>query len=268
MKRWIWLGLAGSVLMLAACQQEASVHEQERKASAAESTEAASTDFVEGETGKVSDKADDLEKRLDNLEDDLKTLGSSTGNHNGGGNPPSTFTDVPTGSNPYWAYTEIMSLYGKGIIKGYPEEGKFYPERYITRYQAASMIIKALNLPLSSSPSVFKDINSSSGIAKEVMTVYEAGIFNGSDGNFLPNEPMKRRHMAMVLARSFHLIPLNTPFSGYNDVSEKMDGYEEIKSISQYGIAQGSNGSFHPEAPTKRSQFSAFIYRALEKIKP
>ncbi|MGD6875882.1 S-layer homology domain-containing protein [Bacillus infantis] len=222
----------------------------EEKTKAGAPLEAASAEWVEGQTSNISSSLEGLEERLAKLETEL----------NGNGSDTAVFKDIPEG---YWAYTEIMDLANKGIIKGYPDQKRFYPERTITRYQAASMIVKALNLPLSSSPSVFEDVADDFPGRAEMMTVYQFGIFNGSNGQFNPGEPMKRRHMAMVLQRAFNLPEKQGVFEDYKDVSKDIDGYEEIKRISIYGIALGSEGYFRPEEPTKRSQFSAFIYRAL-----
>lgn len=248
--------VALSMLFLSACSAG------ETKTTAAEPLQAASVEWVEGETGKLIKEADSLDDRIARLEAELDgAVSVEPDNESNPGDPSLVFTDVPKS---YWAYFEIMSLSDQGIIKGYPELKLFFPERSITRYQAASMIIKALDLPLSTSPTVFKDVSPSHPGLREIMTVYEAGIFKGSNGSFLPNEPMKRRHMAMVLQRAFELEETSAEFTPYSDVKPNLEGYDAIKVISQLGIAQGSDGKFMPENPTKRSQFSAFIYRTLE----
>lgn len=233
-------------LVLASCSSI------EKETTASAPLEAASVEWVEGEVKSLSNDTVGLDERIAKLEKEIGDVAASE---------PVVFKDV---QSDYWAYKEIMNLSENGIIKGYPDVGLFYPERSITRYQAASMIIKALDLPLSKSPSVFKDVSSSHPGMAEIMTVYENGIFNGSNGSFLPNEPMKRRHMAMVLQRAFELKETDVQVADYRDVNPNLEGYDAIKIISQHGIATGSNGNFMPESPTKRSQFSAFIYRTLQ----
>lgn len=226
----------------------------EKETKAETQMEAASVEWVE-------EQVDEIETRSNSLDDRLAKLEAELGNES----PPeedSIFTDVTSN---YWAYHEIMDLYGQNIIKGYPELKLFYPEKSITRYQAASMMVKALNLPLSNEESVFVDVTSNHPGIKEIMAVYEAGIFKGSDGAFLPNEPMKRRHMAMVLQRAFNLNQGTEKPVSFSDVDPMLEGYDAINLISQYGIAKGNEaGQFMPENPTKRSHFSAFVYRALQ----
>jgi hypothetical protein len=247
-----------STILLTSCSQTT------EKKIAAPAIEAASVEWIDYEINKMKEEGLSLEERIKKLELELQGGNSEVSNPPAKEGEGHIFSDVP---NEYWAFNEISNLYQKGIIKGYPEKGVFYPEEYITRYQAASMLVKALGLPVSNSPSIFKDVPSDHYGIKEIMTVYDYGIFKGSDGLFLPNQPMKRRHMAMVLQRAFTLKENGESFSDYYDVSQSLDGYDAIKTISQYGVARGSNGYFMPEDPTKRSHFSAFTYRALSIAK-
>lgn len=236
------------ILTLSACNTT------EKTVGADENIEVASAEWTEDQVKQVDDKVKSVDVKTRKLEQDIAALKASLEGR-------TIFKDVTVD---YWAYLDIMSLYEKQVIKGYPEEKAFYPERSISRYQAASMLIKVFNLPLSDSPSVFKDVPDDNWAVKEVMTAYEAGFFNGSNGNFLPKEPMSRRHMAMVIKRAFNLSEVEgSTVTDYEDVPETLSGYEEIKIISQHGVATGSNGYFKPEEPTKRSQFSAFVMRAI-----
>lgn len=251
--RWLLWGSCCSLLALSACSEEAAKQE----AKAAESLEVASVDWAEAEVKKVETKTDDLTAKADALRKEVDMLLAKEQNQ-------SVFIDVPNGTNGHWAYPHIMSLYEKDIIRGYPEEKKFYPERTITRYQAASMLIKVFDLPLSSTPSVFKDVPDTHPNAREIMTVYEAGFFQGNNGYFKPLASMQRKHMALVLQRAFKLEQKDTQINDYKDVPPQMEAYEAIKTISQYGIATGNNGYFKPEDPTTRAQFSAFVDRAMQ----
>ncbi|MFD1736815.1 S-layer homology domain-containing protein [Bacillus salitolerans] len=232
-------------LALAGCEQE--------KTSANEGYEIATVEWSENVLSNTSRKVNDVDQRAAQLEKEIASLQAKINNS-------TVFKDVPKG---YWAYIEIMNLYNKGIISGYPEEKKFYPENEISRYQAASMLIKALNLPKSTNQSVFTDVPSGHWTEEVVMTVYDAGLFKGSNGNFMPTAPMKRIHMATVLQRAFDLQDNGDEFIPYVDVLEGSEGYEVIKIISQHDIAKGSNGYFSPNNPTRRSHFSAFLTRAL-----
>ena len=239
-----------TLFMLAACNNI------DKEAIATEDTGVVTVDWTEEQIAPVEKRISAVENKTSEIEREISALQATLKEMN-----EIIFKDVTKG---YWAYDDVMSLYEKEIIKGYPEEKMFYPEKTITRYQAASMLIKAFNIEPSNTPSVFNDVGDDHWAVKEVMAAYEAGFFIGSEGNFMPQEPMKRRHMAIVLQRAFELEELeDAEFTGYEDVPETLSGYEAIKIISQHGIAQGSDGLFNPEASTKRSQFSAFIERAI-----
>jgi hypothetical protein len=50
--------------------------------------------------------------------------------------------DVPPN---HWAYEAIQDLAGKGLIKGYPPDGKFLGGRTLTRYEMASLIQRVVS---------------------------------------------------------------------------------------------------------------------------
>lgn len=254
MKKIVWpLALILLSGVLSACSGEG--------ANASAPIEAASVEWTEAELKKVDSRVSTLDSRAAELQKEVTALlGQAPGS---GEKPPSNgavFLDVQDG---YWAFKEIMTIYHEGIISGYPDIQKFLPEQSITRAQAASMLVKALDLPLSDAPSNFSDISSKHWAYKQIMAVTEKGLFRGSNGKFLPNDPMTRKHMAVVLQRAFDLKVTGESYQDYKDVPATDDGYLAIKAVSQHGVARGSDGYFRPSEPTKRSQFSVFLYRAL-----
>lgn len=257
MKKIVWpLALVLLIGILSACTSE--------NANAGAPLEAASVDWTEAEVKKVDDMVSGLDSRADELQKEIDALmGQAPGN--GGSTKPSTdtavFLDVTAD---YWAYKEIMTLYEQGLISGYPDIQKFLPENSITRAQAAAMLVKVLGLPLSEAQSPYSDVKSDQWAYKQILTVTEKGFFRGSNGKFLPNNPMTRKHMAVVLQRAFELQITADPYEDYKDVPVTDDGYLAIKAVSQHGVARGSDGYFRPAEPTRRSQFSVFLYRALE----
>lgn len=248
MRKYVFL-VSLVICLLAGCRINEEVGANEEK-------EIATADWVEKQEATLHGKISDIEERLKQMESEMSRLKQAA-------SAPPFFHDVKLD---HWAYVEIMNLYKNGVIRGYEDVKMFYPERQITRYQAASMLVKALNLPLSSSSSTFSDVPKNSPIAREIMTVFEAGLFTGDKGKFFPNEPMKRKHMAIVLQRAFTLQEkANVPYAGYKDVNSQTSGADAIRIITQNGIAKGSNGYFYPEHPTTRAQFATFIYRALQQ---
>ncbi|MBM7572912.1 S-layer homology domain-containing protein [Aquibacillus albus] len=170
------------------------------------------------------------------------------------------FSDV---SNDYWAKTEINYLEEQGIINGYPD-GTFKPNQAVTRYQAAAMLKKVLDLSLvEGTPVQFNDIATDSPRYKLAATMYEAGLIRGSNGNFRPNESLTRAQMATVLTRAFDF-NRNEDFY-FTDIQPDYWNYTEIAALADSGITGGKgDGTFAPSEPTSRAQFSVFLYRAMD----
>lgn len=227
------------------------------EAKAEPAIEAASVEWTEAELKKTSDRADALSNRADKLKAEVSALLAS-----GGEKPKPVFKDVP---QDFWAYKEIMYLYSRNMVSGYPATQQFMPGKPITRGQAAAMLVKALKLPLSDAPSAFPDVKNDNSFRKAIMTVTEKGYFGGDKGKFRPNDPMTRKQMALVLTRVFQLKATDAPFADFKDVPSTDDGYLPIKALAQHGITTGSNGYYHPGQATTRAHFSVFLVRGIEK---
>ncbi len=119
-----------------------------------------------------------------------------------------SFKDVPADSYYCDAITNAKS---QGIIT---ESNMFYPEEYITRIDAMTMLYRALskgnyvgkygttNISMYSDASDVKDIEQQVAIG----TLTAMGIIQGSDGMLKPNDTMSRAEMAVVMAKTVQLI--------------------------------------------------------------
>lgn len=246
MKRWVIPIVSVAMLLLTACEQEHAGASEEQEIATAPWTEQQLAD-TNGRMNQIDDKMKQLEQELAKI----KTAAES----------PQVFKDVPVG---HWAYVSITRLYNQNIVGGVGND-LFAPKQAIRREEAAAMLVRAFQLPLSTKPSIFVDVPNSHRFAREIMTAYEAGFFGGYPNNrFAPQESMKRQHMAMVIQRAFRLQATSAPYAGYKDVNERTQGALEIRIISQHGIAEGDNGYFYPEQPTTRAHFATFMDRALQ----
>ncbi|WP_158232738.1 S-layer homology domain-containing protein [Sporosarcina sp. P17b] len=168
------------------------------------------------------------------------------------------FSDV----DKHWAKTEIMYLADRNIIGGFPD-GTFKPNDPITRAQASSMLIKALKIPLVKNPTgQFKDVSKKSAYYQILATVSEKGIMKGDNGFMRPGEDTSRAHMAAIIRRSFK-IPTDNQAT-FVDVSPTHWSFPDINGIAKKGITGGSEGKYMPADSVTRSQFAAFLVRALD----
>lgn len=170
------------------------------------------------------------------------------------------FTDV---DDTYWAKEEITYLAQQEIIQGY-HDGNFGVNDHISRIQAATMIIRALDLDTNYRPILeFKDIVHDDDGYSIIATIADEGIMKGNEnGEFKPNEKLTRAQMATILVKAFNLQGQST--YSFRDVSDKHWASSAIKSLYQNNITTGySDNTFKPNNHITRTQFAVFMARVL-----
>lgn len=174
-----------------------------------------------------------------------------------------TFSDL---DEKHFAYKEIMEMVDAGIISGY-RDGTFRPDDRLIRGQAAILFARALDLEFPANPQGFQELSKSSTFYEAAHATKAAGVFAGKkDGTFGAQDELTREQMASVLVRAFDLKGTGekVPFKDLDKVSKAHR--EDVAILYQNGITAGrSNGTFDPRSSVSRAQFSAFLYRALEK---
>ena len=168
--------------------------------------------------------------------------------------------DLPTSHR---FYSEITYLLKKNIIQGFPD-GNFRPNETVTRAQAAIMIGRALDLDGGQRKTSFEDVRASSKASGYIEAAVERKIITGfPDGTFRPNEPVTRGQMAIFLAKAFELE--TEAAITFTDVGRGSASYAYVKRILAAEITNGyPDGTFRPDKPLIRSDFSAFMARAMD----
>ncbi|MEF2245311.1 InlB B-repeat-containing protein [Paenibacillus sp. IITD108] len=167
------------------------------------------------------------------------------------------FTDISS----HWAKNAITDMASRCIIIGYPD-GEFKPDDPIIRAHVAVMFTRALELSPNRPLNRFYDISNNSPYYEAIMKVSLAGIFEGANGYFYPDQHLTRAQMAKILVIAFNL-----PTGGkstFQDVPKTHWGYPYIAALESYGLALGENGYYKPEEPVTRAQFVTFMKRALQ----
>jgi predicted dienelactone hydrolase len=172
-----------------------------------------------------------------------------------GDGAPVTFSDVDPRSVHHQA---IVALATDGIIGGYPD-GTFRPGRDVTRAQLAAIVARAAGLPrLGSVP--FGDVTGSPH-APDIAALVAAGIVTGyPDGTFRPNEPVRRDHVAAILARWLE--------AGSGDGSVFVDLGRNphagaVGALHELGVVRGLTADrYGPDRPVRRDQLASLVDRA------
>jgi Phosphodiester glycosidase/S-layer homology domain len=173
--------------------------------------------------------------------------------------PKPIFKDV---KHSFWASYEIEKLVNKGTIAGYPDN-TFRPNLSISRSHAAVLLTRELGLDTSNVTNPgFKDIKPTDKYYKEIAAAENAGLLKGrGKGLFAKDSQLTRAEMAIILRKAFN-IP-DTDQSYYPDLKSSHWAYSSVNAITHHNIAGGyPDGTFKPNNPVTRAEFSVFLYRA------
>ena len=158
----------------------------------------------------------------------------------------------------------------KKYINGFPD-GTFGPKKDLTREQATTMLINALELSLSEETDIsFTDVLPERWSYKHIMTAAAHGFFKGyAGGEFKPGKSITRAELATVLVRiaeANEMDPTRDEDAAFSDVSEEMWCYQYITKAAKYGLVKGNpDGSFRPNDPVTRAEAVVMINRLLSR---
>jgi hypothetical protein len=111
-----------------------------------------------------------------------------------------SFSDV-TKNNPDYKYIAIAV--NRGIFSG-KTDGTFEPNGSLTRAQMAKVLAIAFNIKVKGKHNL-KDVNKNHWADQYVDALYSNKVTTGSNGKFLPNDPVLRAQQAVFLYRSMQL---------------------------------------------------------------
>lgn len=206
-----------------------------------------------------------------------------------------SFSDVI--KHPF-ARDAIETLYAKGIMNDAPGSG-FGTELKINRGEFATMIVKALDLPINAGPyrdnneddpsePTFRDVRPSDDDwdyeYKYIETAARAGIIRGKDtGAFFPEDSVTREEASVMIARALNL-KLGTPEAAklalgkmYTD-GHLMDYYAapSVLVVSKAKIMNGEVNDptakkptykFNPKGDLTRAEMAVITLRIMQQLK-
>lgn len=114
------------------------------------------------------------------------------------------FIDVLS-TNPY--YESIIWSYEVGIFDG--DHGRFKGEESLNRAQLAKILVNTFNLQSSSKTPSFIDVPEGHWAYDYIYTLYGLGITKGSNGYFMPNQPVTNGQFASFIYRTMQVTGLD-----------------------------------------------------------
>lgn len=168
------------------------------------------------------------------------------------------FTDVPTASI---FYGNILWLQQSGITAGCTLT-EYCPRDSVTRAQMATFLVRALDLPATSTD-YFTDDDGNTH-EDNINALREAGItFGCTATEYCPNDSVTRAQMASFLVRALELDATTVDYFTDDDGSTHEDN---INALREAEVTLGCTATeYCPGDDVRRDQMAAFLNRALDE---
>lgn len=183
-----------------------------------------------------------------------------------------TFADV----NTHWAKNAVNDMGARLVIDG-STDGRFEPDRDITRGEFAAIIVKGLGVMRpGTGKDIFRDVTKDSWYYDAVAIAYEYGIIDGyENGTFGPADKITREQAMTMTARAMKLTGLEVDLN-QNEIEKLLSGFEDagysadyakhsIASCIKTGVITGRDGSLvAPKSNITRAEVAVIVRRLLQ----
>lgn len=159
-----------------------------------------------------------------------------------------------------YAQEAVQDLVDRGVIQG-DEKGNFNPRKSVTRAEAATILVNALELESTGSIN-FTDVKAGAWYYDAINAAVNNGIFQGQGaGKFNPSGNLTRSEAAIILVDAFGLEG-SASLSQFSDsASVKAWAQEALEIAVANGVIKGDNGKLNPNAPITRQDFAVMYSR-------
>lgn len=184
--------------------------------------------------------------------------------------PTTTFKDCESVS---WAQEAIEALAGQNIING-TGDGRFEPEKTVTREEFLKMLMQALKLNSDNATTTqFEDVPQNAWYASYVAAATSIGLVNGvTETSFGVGNSISRADMAVLCVRALAIngVALSQQetesFADYDSIASY--AAESVSLLQRAGLMSGMDDNcFMPQASANRAMAAKLIYNMLQTIK-
>ncbi|MDD4834337.1 MAG: S-layer homology domain-containing protein [Lutispora sp.] len=170
-----------------------------------------------------------------------------------------------------WAASYIQKLYEAGIV--FPKEGNMYkPGDSITRAEFAAYLANAIGLGKTEGNGNYKDVSYENPYAGYIEAASEAGLIQGYNGYFYPEQSITRQDAAVIIMRALKLLNKNIEtytilnFRDKNTIADY--AIESVKLVYELNIMKGKpDNLFAPKDFTTRAEAAKIICTFVEELK-
>lgn len=165
----------------------------------------------------------------------------------------------------HWAEDFIRRAYNLDIVTGYPN-GRFLPDKAVTRAEFVSMVNQALDID-NSTVLTYADVSASQWYYNDISVAVAANYAGGySDNTFRPNNPITREEAAVMLSKVLPSYKEKSNLSNYKDYksikSWAVSAMEKLTAKAYMGAY--SDGKIHPADPITRAQTAKILSEILD----
>jgi len=175
--------------------------------------------------------------------------------------------DVPADS---WYYPYIRYITENDIMQG-SGNGNFAPNAHLTRAMFATILWRMAGEPSAADDEIsLFDVGAGEWYSEAIAWAYSVGIVQGSGaGTFIPNDPITREQMAVMLFRFAALgnrdmtVSANAAWNQFTDRGDVSDWAEEAMGWAVYtGLIIGTSPTtIHPQGTATRAQCATILMR-------
>lgn len=178
-----------------------------------------------------------------------------------------TFPDIEG----HWCREYIEKFLSRNWVKGY-DDGKFYPDKYITRAEFTAMVVNIFKKQNKVESSSFTDVSEDDWFYNAVSYAAAENLVTGyEDGIFRPLNNMSRQDAAVLAAKLFDV----NFFEGADEVKFADEdtfsqySYKSIKNLASHGIVKGyPDKTFRPYNLITRAEAVRMLDVVLLYVEP
>ncbi|MGH4123455.1 MAG: DUF4430 domain-containing protein [Clostridium sp.] len=161
---------------------------------------------------------------------------------------------------------QVLKATEKGFIS--PQNGRFDPEKYITRADFAKLLVEALNLDTKPAKKIeFEDVKIGTpyySYYTYINAVCNSGIMKCTGNKFNPNYAITREQMASAIAKALSIKNVYTNVK-INDIKYVSKAYKaDIETLGTLGLIPIENNQFRPKSYATREFAVASVIRSYE----
>ena len=176
---------------------------------------------------------------------------------------PTVFNDL---NSVPWAKDAVEALYKKNVVSG-DGEGKFYPQRTVTREEFLKMLVSAMGMLDSAATHTFEDSKSGAWHYVYIASGVKKGITTGiSETEFGVGKPVTRQDMAVMVMRAAEISATEEyePFADDAQISDYAK--EAVYALRKRAIINGKeNNLFAPFDNATRAEAAKVIYGLISE---